>query len=129
MDDVVEVRLSDWAHWWNSELISLRDSRQGDLRQKKIKIGLRDVEIRVRSVRFAPRGLEKKVKRIFLIFRSRVTWAWWLVFEEPGCGGWFLRNQVVAAGFWGSMACWLVFTEPGCAGWFLLNEGALAGFY
>ena len=28
-----------------------------------------------------------------------VTWAWWLVFEEPGCGGWFLLNEGALAGF------------------------------
>ena len=65
----------------------------------KIKIGPRDVEIRVRSVRFTPKGFEKKVKGNFVIFRSVVTWAWWLVFEEPGCGGWFLVNHGVLAGF------------------------------
>ena len=67
--------------------------------EKKIEIGPRDVEIRVRSVRFTPKGFEKRVKRNFAIFRSLVTWAWWLVFEEPGCGGWFLVNHGVLAGF------------------------------
>ena len=66
---------------------------------KKIKIGPRDAEIRVRSVRFTPRGVEKKVKGNFAIFRSVVTWAWSPVFEEPGCGGWFLVSHGVLAGF------------------------------
>ena len=79
------------------KLISLRDSRRGDSRQNKI--GPRDVEIRVRSVRFTPKGFEKKVKGNFVIFRSVVTWAWWLVFEEPVCGGWFLVIYAVLAGF------------------------------
>ena len=69
------------------------------LEAKKIKIGPRDAEIRVRSVRFTPKGFEKKVKMNFAIFRSVVTWAWWLVFEEPECGGWFLRKHGVLAGF------------------------------
>ena len=43
---------------------------------KKIKIGLRDVEIRVLSVRFTPRGFEKKLKGNFVIFRFVVNWAW-----------------------------------------------------
>ena len=66
---------------------------------KKNEIGPRDVEIRVRSVRFTPKGFEKKVKGNFVIFRSVVTWAWWLVFEEAGCGGWFLVIHGVLAGF------------------------------
>ena len=72
-------------------MISLRDFR--------IKTGPRDVEIRVRSVRFTPRGLEKKVKMNFAIFRSVVIWAWSLVFEGLGGGGWFLVNHGVLAGF------------------------------
>ena len=36
--------------------------------KKKVEIGPRDVEIRVRSVRFAPSGLEKKVKGNFAFF-------------------------------------------------------------
>ena len=95
-----------WGQENEIEMISLRDSRRGDLRQKKrktnmekVKIGPRDVEIRVRSVRFTPKGFEKKVKGNFVIFRSVVTWAWWLVFEEPGCGGWFLVIYAVLAGF------------------------------
>ena len=86
---------------------------------KKIKIGPRDVEIRVRSVRFTPRGGEKKVKGNFVTFRSEVTWACWLIFEEAGCGGWFLRKHGVLAGFYGARVCWLVFEQPWCAGWFL----------
>ena len=65
----------------------------------EIEIGPRDVEIRVRSVRFTPKGFEKRVKMNFAIFRSVVTWAWWLVFGEPGCGGWSLVNHGVLAGF------------------------------
>ena len=49
-------------------------------------------------MRFTPKGFEKKVKMNFAIFRSVVTWAWWLVFEEPGCGGWFLSDHGVLAG-------------------------------
>ena len=50
-------------------------------------------------MRFTPRGLEKKVERNFAIFRSAVTWAWWLVIEEAGGGGCFLRKHDVVAGF------------------------------
>ena len=68
--------------------------------QKQIKIGPRDVEIRVRSMRFTPGtpGGSKKVKRNFAFFRSGVTWACWLVFEEPVGGGWFLSDHGVLAG-------------------------------
>ena len=70
-----------------------------------------------------------KVKGNFVIFRPVVTGAWWLVFEEAGCGGWFLGKHDVVPGFYGAKVCWLVFTEPWCAGWFLLSDGVLAGFY
>ena len=80
-------------------------------------------------MRFTPKGFEKKVKGNFVIFRSVVTWAWWLVFEEAGGGGWFLSKHDVVAGFWGTRLCWLVFTDRWTAGWFLLNHGVLAGFF
>ena len=96
-------------------------------RKKKIKIGPRDVEIRDRSVRFTPRGVEKKVKMDFAIFRFVVTWAWWLVFEQPWCGGWFLLSDGVLAGCYGARVRWLFFTERG---WLVLrSESAEAGFY
>ena len=46
-----------------------------------------------------PGGFEKKVKGIFVTFRSVVTWVWWLVFEEAGGAGWFLSKHGVLAGF------------------------------
>ena len=50
-------------------------------------------------MRFTHRGVEKKVERNFAIFRSAVSWGWWLVFEEAGGGGWFLSKHDVVAGF------------------------------
>ena len=41
-------------------VVSLRDSRRGHSRQQKLQTSHRDVEIRVRSVRFTPRGFETK---------------------------------------------------------------------
>ena len=67
--------------------------------KKESKLRPREIDIRVRSVRFTPRGLEKKVKGIFVIFQSVVTWAWWLVFDGLGCGGWFLLNEDALASF------------------------------
>ena len=45
-----------------------------------------------------PPGGSKKVKRNFTMFRSAVTWACWLVFEEPVGRGWFLSDHGVLAG-------------------------------
>ena len=45
-----------------------------------------------------PPGGSKKVKSNFAIFLSAVTWACWLVFEEPVGGGWFLNAHGVLAG-------------------------------
>ena len=47
--------------------------------------GTRLRRIRVRSVRFAPTGLEIKIRTNYVIFRSEVTWACGLVFEEAWC--------------------------------------------
>ena len=56
-------------HRGDLNLISFRDSRRGDSRQQKqIKIGPRGVKIRIRSVRFIPKGFDKIANIIFAIF-------------------------------------------------------------
>ena len=43
-----------------------------------------------------PQRIRKKVKNEVCDLRSKVTWACWLVFEEPWrAGGWLLTNQGV----------------------------------